>query len=389
MDASTVSAADFANAGTAAVSWGTITETAPGVFSLAVTPLSAGTLRLQVAQDAELMAADGGRLNTASAIPDETVITVTLAGANWITGVGIAQVSSIFSANRSADNIINGNGFTEATGFHSSAGGDGISWTSNTSTANPLPHFITFDLAANYDLASVKIWNWNTTSTLSAGSKDIAISVASEVGGAFTLLGSFVLTIGPGQNSVDFGQVINLSGFGAADDVRLVRIDIKSNHGWSNASFPGLAGLSEIRFSGTLVPTNTYATWIADPAFGLAPGEQGLDQDPDGDGLANGLEAWFGTHPGEFNAGLANLATAGTTTTFAHPQNESLPSDLTGFYEWSPNLIDWYAGDGADGPASGPTVAFSVETVGTTTRVSAEASVALERLFLRAGVVRN
>jgi hypothetical protein len=177
------------------------------------------------------------------------------ATAATITGVSINQVSSTFSPARSADNIINGNGFTEATGFHSSAGGDNISWTSGTSTANPLPHFITIDLGANYDLSFVKIWNWNTSSSLSAGSRDIDLSVASSIGGGFTLLGSFVLTIGPGLSNVDFGQVIDLSGFAAADNARLVRIDIKSNHGWTNASFPGLAGLSEIRFDGVPEPS--------------------------------------------------------------------------------------------------------------------------------------
>jgi len=186
------------------------------------------------------------------------------ATAATITGVSINQVSSTFSTARSADNIINANGFTEATGYHSNAGGDNISWTSGTSTADPLPHFITIDLGASYDLSFVKIWNWNTSSSLSAGSKDIDLSVASSIGGGFTSLGSFVLTIGPGLNNVDFGQVIDLSGFAAADDARLVRIDIKSNHGWSNASFPGLAGLSEIRFDGVLVPEPSVFA-----AFGL------------------------------------------------------------------------------------------------------------------------
>ena len=144
--------------------------------------------------------------------------------------------------------MINGNGFTEATGFHSNAGGDGISWTSASSTMNPLPHFVTFDLESNYDLSSVKVWNWNTTSSLTAGSKDIDISVASSVGGPFTLLGSFVLTIAPGTNNVDFGQVINLSSFPAADNTRLVRIDVKSNHGFTTVA--GLAGISEVRFDG-------------------------------------------------------------------------------------------------------------------------------------------
>ena len=135
-------------------------------------------------------------------------------------------------------------------------------------------------------------------------------------------------------------------------------------------------------------PADDFNAYISDPALGLDPGERGFDQDPDGDNLANGLEAWFSTHPGEFNPGLASLSTDGTVSTFTHPQNETRPTDVIGFYQWSPNLTDWYAGDGVDGPPSGSTVAFSAETIGTTTTVTATASEALDTLFLRAGVAQ-
>ena len=78
MDAGTVSAADFGNAGTAAVTIGTVTETAPtsGIFTVQATPTSGGTLRLQINAGAELKDVAGNALVTTSALPDDTTLTV-------------------------------------------------------------------------------------------------------------------------------------------------------------------------------------------------------------------------------------------------------------------------------------------------------------------------
>jgi hypothetical protein len=96
------------------------------------------------------------------------------------------------------------------------------------------------------------------------------------------------------------------------------------------------------------VEPNEFDSWISDPAFGIDPAERSFDLDPDGDKLANVLEAWLGTHPGEFNAGLANL-TAGTTgTTFSHPQNEKPPAT-------SPDSINGRRTSATGTPATAPT----------------------------------
>ena len=129
------------------------------------------------------------------------------------------------------------------------------------------------------------------------------------------------------------------------------------------------------------------SAWIVDPAFGLAVVDQDFDDDSDGDRLANGLESWFGKHPGQWNSGLAIGSTVGLATTFTHPQNATPPNDLTGYYEWSPNLDVWYTS--GTGPGGGATVTFSASTSGTTTTVTATASEAVERIFLRAGVMQN
>ncbi|MCU0781833.1 MAG: hypothetical protein MUF04_12130, partial [Akkermansiaceae bacterium] len=106
-----------------------------------------------------------------------------------------------------------------------------------------------------------------------------------------------------------------------------------------------------------LVPGSTFAGWIA-----TFPGVDGLtdvDDDPDGDGIANGVENFFGTHPGEFSQGLLAGTRSGNTFIFIHPQNASPAGDVTPAYRWSTNLIDWYAGDNVDGPGGGLTVGIA------------------------------
>lgn len=137
----------------------------------------------------------------------------------------------------------------------------------------------------------------------------------------------------------------------------------------------------------TAAASNDFGAWIGNPAFGIAAGEQGFDADPDGDRLTNGVEAWFGTHPGESNAGITGIGGDGVTTVFAHPRNANPPENLGGSYRWSPDLDQWYAADGLDGPPVGATVTVSPVTLGATTTVTATSSSPLARLFLRLEVV--
>ncbi len=129
---------------------------------------------------------------------------------------------------------------------------------------------------------------------------------------------------------------------------------------------------------------NTFSNWIAGFDVGALTG---FNDDPDGDGIANGLEAWFGTNPGEFSAGVVIEGTNGLATTLTHPQNPDPPADLVGIYEWSPDLVNWYPhGDGSN---DGPSVSFFAETEGNHTTVIATASEDIPRMFLRVAVSQN
>lgn len=133
-----------------------------------------------------------------------------------------------------------------------------------------------------------------------------------------------------------------------------------------------------------ILPSGTsFSGWIA--GFGLAPGDQGFDLDPDDDGIPSGVEAFFGTNPNSPSAGISNVVTNGTITTFTHPQADPQLDDVTAGYEWSVNLVDWYEGDNVDGPGGGLTVDIPVVTpVAGTANVTATASQPVSRLFVRA-----
>lgn len=133
--------------------------------------------------------------------------------------------------------------------------------------------------------------------------------------------------------------------------------------------------------------SNDFSAWISNPDFGFASVDQGFTSDPDGDNLTNGIEAWFGTHPGAPNVGIASITATGTNTTFTHPRNENPPSDVSGTYQWSTDLTNWYATDGIDGPPGGATVAVSSSTAAAITTVTATSSEPLPHLFLRARVL--
>lgn len=101
MDAATVTSADFGNAGTAAVTVGAVTETTPGVFTVPVTPTSAGTLQLRVNATAVLKDVVGNALINTSAIPDDTTLTVNSSYTAWAGGAA-------FTADANNDGVTNG-----------------------------------------------------------------------------------------------------------------------------------------------------------------------------------------------------------------------------------------------------------------------------------------
>jgi hypothetical protein len=144
---------------------------------------------------------------------------------------------------------------------------------------------------------------------------------------------------------------------------------------------------AQIQALATATSANIFADWIAGFDVG---GQTGLVDDPDRDGIPNGVENFFGTDPGGFSQGLIAGTADGNSFTLTHPQSATPASDLTSTYRWSTNLIDWYAGDNVDGPGGGLTVGIVADPVGPpTTTVTATASQSVPNLFIRVEIRTN
>lgn len=126
-------------------------------------------------------------------------------------------------------------------------------------------------------------------------------------------------------------------------------------------------------------PSAGFAEWIA--GFPEVGELNGFEDDPDGDGLANGLENHFGSSPSTANPGVVEVARSGNTVTFVHPRNSAPAGDVLASYRWSPDLVQWNA-DGSS--VGGTTVDFSTapesaDMVRVTATISGEVP---EKLFV-------
>jgi hypothetical protein len=130
-----------------------------------------------------------------------------------------------------------------------------------------------------------------------------------------------------------------------------------------------------------IVSKQDYAAWIAQfPAVGAMIG---FNDDPDGDGMKNGIESIFGTAPDVAGSGIEGVARSGNTVTFRHPQSANPPTDVTAQYVWSTDLETFHA-DGQD--VGGTTVDFTTSpntpSAGITTVTATITGTVPEKLFV-------
>lgn len=110
-------------------------------------------------------------------------------------------------------------------------------------------------------------------------------------------------------------------------------------------------------FPGQQFPaTHTFATWIGGYADAIGAAN-GLRDDPDGDGLHNGIENVLGSDPSKRSEGLREINATGNSLKFRHARSNTIAEDLATGYEWSTDLVTWHASGATDG--GGTTVTLS------------------------------
>lgn len=156
--------------------------------------------------------------------------------------------------NRQDDFIVDGSGMTAGT--HENGPPDGTMWlsTGDAFGGQDLDPYVIFDLGDTYSITSFQVWNYNELAGASNDLTGRGVNAVSVQYGLTNTLGSTVpgITNFARADATDTyaGEVFN--GF-TPFNARYIKFDIDSNHGGDNNFY----GLSEVQFTGTLVPEPT------------------------------------------------------------------------------------------------------------------------------------
>jgi hypothetical protein len=174
-----------------------------------------------------------------------------------ITGETATASSTVFnSPSFSPNHAVDDSGLSGGLHGNNTNGTMWLSQTTNSAGTDPDP-WLTIDLGAVYDITSFHVWPYNENGGHSHGIQNVDIRYStSNPAGTGNLLGAYVFQESNG-NGVD---PIPGEDFTASFTARYIKLDINSSYdnGVGNVAF----GLSEIQFTGELVPEPSTAALL-------------------------------------------------------------------------------------------------------------------------------
>ena len=184
-----------------------------------------------------------------------------------VSGVSIAAVSSNLSLDHAPVHLVDGNGLA---GEEHGNLPNGTMWLSESDDQMP---WVQFDLGRSCNLRQLQIWNFNAgidVDLTELGARQIRVEVSAGVDLPMAELGVLDLPRATGASNYGVPRIRVV-----ADDVRLVRLTILSNHGKGSQ-----AGLSEVRFHALELPAGTSkrsASFVLRDGVGLYGGFLGTE----------------------------------------------------------------------------------------------------------------
>ncbi|MEA2069250.1 MAG: hypothetical protein U9P12_08620, partial [Verrucomicrobiota bacterium] len=130
-----------------------------------------------------------------------------------------------------------------------------------------------------------------------------------------------------------------------------------------------------------------FSAWIGGYDVG---GQNGFYDDPDHDGLGNGVENVLGTDPGAPDSGvLAVSGLSGSSFMFQHPENPGMAGDVAPAYLWSPDLTAFHAGEASvDGVSVSFEAVSDTPVFGTTMVAASRTGPTVDKMFYKLGATR-
>lgn len=101
------------------------------------------------------------------------------------------------------------------------------------------------------------------------------------------------------------------------------------------------SGTAVVLSNYTVSGGTTFNSWIG--GFNVG-GQTGANGDFDNDNLDNVVENVLGSNPSIYSNGLTQISATANSVKFRHDQSNTIASDVTKTYQWSPDLVNWAAG---------------------------------------------